>query len=261
TAGDFSRAYAAAIADQNVRDFRRQLRRKRLLVIDDVHRLGESTHNALELRHTLDAIGERGGLVLLTTNTSLADCSEFGRPLLSRFAGGLTLPIAPPGAAARRELLRQAADAAGCKLDEDALSTLAKGLPAEAPKVLRAAAELRRRSGIRVDGAAAERFVESEQSTSSPPLREILRVVARYHQVPLRVLTSASRKQGVVAARAVAIFLARQLTPLSYAEIGQMLGGRDHTTIMHNYRRIDRELPKDRALQSAVDDLRRLLAP
>ncbi|MEN1680290.1 MAG: helix-turn-helix domain-containing protein [Planctomycetota bacterium] len=102
--------------------------------------------------------------------------------------------------------------------------------------------------------------MQDNQAEHSPPLKDILRVTARYHQVPLRVLTSASRKQAVVTARAIAIYLARELTPLSYAQIGQALGGRDHTTIMHNYRRIAREMPRDLALKSAIEELHRLLA-
>lgn len=260
TAADFSRALAGAIADGAVRDFRRRLRRKRLVVIDDAHRLGATKNKAAELRHTIDGVSEAGGLMLLTLSGPAADAPGFDRPLLSRLAGGLAIEIAPPGLHARRELLRQAADAAGCKLDDRALETLAEQLPPEPPRMLRAAVELRRRQGVRIDAQAARQLLEDDRPDNSPPLRDILRVVARYHQVPLNVLTSASRKQGVVAARAVAIYLARELTPMSYADIGRLLGGRDHTTIMHNYRRIDRELTKDRALQSAVQDLRRLLS-
>lgn len=261
TAGDFGREYTEAISAGRVRDFRRGLRRTPLVVIDDAHRLGDNPHRAAELQNTIDAVGEAGGRVLLTLNGAPADAAEFSRPLLSRLAGGLVLRIDPLGLDARRELLRHATAAAGCALAEQALETLAQQLPPEPPRVLRAAVELRRRQGVRVDAAGADKLLRDDKPTSTPPLRDILRVVARYHHVPMAVLTSASRKQGVVAARAVAIYLARELTPMSYAQIGHMLGGRDHTTVLHNYRRIARELPKDRALRSAVDDLRRLLTP
>lgn len=293
TAADFGHQLSAAIhrqgnsrasddddrADEQhyeVRDWRRTLRRRQVLAIDDIHRLGpapahgaphrpalnqQSMHRQTELRNTLDAITQRGGLLLLTATGPLAETTCFDRPLLSRLTSGLTLEIAPPGRAARRELLDQAAAALGCQLDGDALETLAERLPPEPPRVLRAAVELRRRAGTRIDVRAAERLLEDDKPKNSPPVADILRVVARYHKLPLKVLTSASRRQSVVAARAVAIYLARELTPLSYAEIGAALGGRDHTTIMHNYRRIDRGLAKDRALRSAVEELRRLLSP
>ena len=84
-------------------------------------------------------------------------------------------------------------------------------------------------------------------------------MAARYYSMPLRQLRSSSRKAPVVLARAVTIYLARQLTPLSYDEIGRYLGGRDHTTVMHNYNRINKRMPTDRALRSAIDDLLRRL--
>ena len=266
TASDFARQFAAAIDRDEVREFRRHLRRQRLLVIDDAHRLGETSSRRAELRRTelkqtIDAVHASGGMLLLTIQGSLANHAAFDRALVSRLASGLVIEIAPPGREARRELLRQAAAALGCRFDDLALETLAERLPAEPPRLLRAAIELRRRSGTRIDVQSAERLLATDQPQHSPPLASILRVVARYHKIPLKVLTSASRRKGVVAARAVAIYLARELTPLSYADIGQMLGGRDHTTIMHSYRRIRDELPRDPALESSVAELRRLLAP
>ncbi|MEM6329724.1 MAG: DnaA/Hda family protein [Planctomycetota bacterium] len=261
TAADFGRDYAAAIDDQRVREFRRAVRGKGLLVIDDVHRLGEAAYRQAELRHTVDAVAQRGGLLLLTAPGPLAECSPLDRPLLSRLSSGLTIEIAPLGIDARRALLADAAGALGCQINADALDHLAEKLPAEAPRVLRAATELRRRAGRRIDVRAAERLIASDKPAESPPLMDILRVVARYHRVPLRVLTGASRKQSVVAARAMAVYLARRLTPLSYADIGRVLSGRDHTTVLHNYRRVAERLPKDRALQSAAEELTRLLSP
>ncbi len=261
TAPDFGREFAAAIDRGEVREFRRLLRRHQLLVIDDVHKLGDSPHRQMELRHTLDSCTKKGGLVVITSLGPLAETTDFDRPLLSRLAAGLTLEIAPPGVSARREILRSAAEVAGCQISEDALSSLAEQLPPDPPKVLRAAIELRRRVGTRIDVQAANRLLDQDKPTNSPPLGDILRIVARYHKVPLKVLTSASRRASVVTARSMAIYLARELTPLSYAQIGLSLGGRDHTTIMHNYRRVVRQLPKDRALRSAIDELRRLIAP
>jgi len=266
TASDFARRFADAIDRGEVREFRRRLRRQRLLVIDDVHRLGEtSTRRAAlrrtELQQTIDAVQARGGLLLLTLQGALADHNAFDRPLVSRLAAGLVIEIVPPGCEARRELLRQAAQVVGCRLDDQALETLAQQLPNEPPRLLRAAIELRRRAGARIDVQSAQRLLEADQPRQSPPLGDILRIVARYHKIPLKVLTSASRRKGVVAARAVAIYLARELTPMSYADIGQLLGGRDHTTIMHSHRRLRDQLPGDRALASSVEELRRLLAP
>ena len=74
-----------------------------------------------------------------------------------------------------------------------------------------------------------------------PQLREIIAAVARHFGLPQKQLKSQSRRQSIVTARAVAIYLARELAGTSYEQIGRALGGRDHTTIIHNYRKIERE--------------------
>ena len=84
-------------------------------------------------------------------------------------------------------------------------------------------------------------------------------VVAKYYGVPQKVLKGGSRRQSAVFARAVAVHLARELGGMSYERIGHALGGRDHTTMMHNYRKIRGELPHDLPTRQAVEDLRRIL--
>jgi chromosomal replication initiator protein len=84
--------------------------------------------------------------------------------------------------------------------------------------------------------------------------------VARYYRVPQTRLKSDSRRQSIVSARAMIVYLARELAGCSYEQIGQSLGGRDHTTIIHNYRKIDRQRSCYPAIQEAIEELRRALS-
>ena len=81
---------------------------------------------------------------------------------------------------------------------------------------------------------------------AGPPSATSSQAVAKYYRVPQKVLKSSSRRQSTVTARAMAVYLARELAGLSYEQIGHALGGRDHTTIMHNYRKIDARPPARR---------------
>jgi chromosomal replication initiator protein len=108
------------------------------------------------------------------------------------------------------------------------------------------------------DTRAAEQTLHSV-ATAKPSLHEIIAVVCRYFGLPQKQLKSSSRKQSAVTARATAVYLARELTLASYDQIGHALGGRDHTTIMHNYKKVQRDRQTDFATQKAVDELRRIL--
>ncbi|HEX2473484.1 MAG TPA: helix-turn-helix domain-containing protein, partial [Lacipirellulaceae bacterium] len=92
-----------------------------------------------------------------------------------------------------------------------------------------------------------------------PTLPEIIALVARHYSVQQKLLKSNSRKQRLVRARATVIYLARELSDASYEQIGRALGGRDHTTIMHNFRKVQRERQHDFAMQETLEDLRRIL--
>ena len=104
----------------------------------------------------------------------------------------------------------------------------------------------------------AERLLSARASLQAA-LREIVSVVCKHYGVPRKLLKSSSRRQSAVLARATVVYLARELTEASYEQIGTALGGRDHTTIMHNYRKIQRDLQRDLALHESIEDLRRIV--
>lgn len=259
TASDFRRDLASAIDQEEVALLRQHWRSARLLVIDDLHRFAPLERLCEELRQTIDAVQAGGGIVVVASSTTMA-ATDLPRSLISRLTAGITLEIAPAGHAVREELLMLSGREFDCRITPEAASLIAQALPGEARHLAGIAAELRRHYGRNVARTQAEHYLKQNNRLPTPPAREIIRLVSAQYRVPQKVLQSASRKQTAVQARSVAIYLIRELTPLSYEQIGRTLGGRDHTTVMHNYRRIKRLLPKDRALQSVLADLRQSLA-
>ncbi|QDT67104.1 Chromosomal replication initiator protein DnaA [Planctomycetes bacterium MalM25] len=245
---------AAAIADR--------LAGLRMLVIEDLEGLAPSVLSVALLKGLLDQYEESGARLLVTAGKPLGETAGLDTQTVSRLAAGITLEVAAPADEARRELLVASLEATGSRIDPPAADDLAAWLPADARLVLSVAEQLKQRFGTRalIDRRCVKAFVaDATHDEASLPLSDIAGVVARYYSMPLRQLRSSSRKAPIVLARAVTIYLARQLTPLSYDEIGRYLGGRDHTTVMHNYNRINKRMPSDRALRSAIGDLLRKL--
>lgn len=245
---------AAAIADR--------LAGLRMLVIEDLEGLSPSASSVALLKGVLDRFEETGARLLVTAGKPLGETSGLDTQTVSRLAAGITLEVAAPADGARRELLVASLEARGSRIDPTAAEDLAGWLPADARRVISVAEQLANRFGTRalIDRRCVKAFIaDASHDEASMPLADIAAVVARYYSMPLRQLRSSSRKAPIVLARAVTIYLARQLTPLSYDEIGRYLGGRDHTTVMHNYNRINKRIPTDRALRSAIDDLLRKL--
>lgn len=259
TASDFRRAFLAAINDDSVGDFRRRTRGRQLLAIDDLHQLPDDKYLLQELRYTLDDYAETGGTVLVTANESVSALNNISADIRSRLAGGLVLQLALPGAAARRQILRQAAAALGRPLSAEVADRLANGIDGAAHELFAAVFELRAHSPSSAgDAKQAERLLAA-RAARRPSLRKIVAVAAKYYRQPQAVLKSDSRRQSAVLPRAAIIYLARELTDCTYEQIGRALGGRDHTTIMHSYKKIDHDRQHDLGIQQALNELRRIL--
>jgi chromosomal replication initiator protein len=260
TAQDFRRQFTQAMDTGTVVDFRRRFRSRQLLALDDLHRLPDDNYLLQELRYMLDAFEDSSATILVTSSRPVSTLSNMSPDLRGRLASGLMLQLAPPSTAARLRIARHVSTALDRPLSDDAISRLATGLRGTASQLVGALFELcADLPAGRVAGASHANRLLAARAARQPALREILAVVAKYYRLPQKHLKSNSRKQSAVLARATVVFLARDLTATSYERIGQALGGRDHTTIMHNYQKIERELERDAATQEAVDDLRRIL--
>ncbi len=250
TAIDFGRQLHAAREGGELQLFRQRLANLSLLIVEDLQRLPQRAFVQRELRDTLEALVDTERVVLLTAQQPPIAMGKLETGLRDRLACGLTVQLRPPGMEARRTLLQLAATSRSVPLPPDQLENLVKKTEGPAPCLLRALAEL-------------ELTNETEQATAParPPLqlKQIIAVVARYYSLTQAALRSPARRKSLVHARGVAIHLARKLTHLSYAQIGQGLGRRDHTTIMHAQRSIEQLLASDASTQQDVDQLYHLL--
>ncbi|MEX0613187.1 MAG: DnaA/Hda family protein [Pirellulales bacterium] len=260
TATDFRREYAAAIRDDAILAFRRRVRARQLLAIDDLHHLPADEHLLQELRCTIDAYEEAGGTIVVTSARPASMLANMSPDLRSRLASGLMLQLTAPGTAARVRIIRHASTAMGKPLSDDAAHRLAAGITGTAPDLIGALFELCSAppdNGIS-DASRAGQLLAA-RTARRPALRQIITIVARHTGIPQKQLKSGSRKQSIVLARAIVVYLARELAAASYHEIGRALGGRDHTTIMHNYRKIERDRLDNSLIQESLDELRRFL--
>jgi chromosomal replication initiator protein len=266
TAADFGRELQAASAEERLPQWQARIRNLRVLVIEDVHRLRPRGTIQQDLRHTIDAILESGGLIVITAQREPIALPQLDPSLRDRFTAGLTVRLQRPGRAAREAILRSAASTRGVLIEDALLAHLSRreaATPAELVGRLQNSSgplSLRERAGVRAEADTSAAHEQPTTERAQPDqLKHIIAVTARYFAVTQAALTGPSRRTSLVKARNIIVHLARQLTDLSYAEIGRQLGGRDHTTIMHADRRLAEQREHDPAIQQALDELDRLV--
>jgi len=250
TASDFYRQLLDAVKRHSPSDFRKYIRKYELLAIDDLQQLPADEYVSRELRYTLDAYEENGGRIVVASRRPANALSNIPPDVCNRLAAGLLLQLALPSGSARVRIIRRVAESLGHTMSDETASKLAGSTRSTANDLFSAVFE-----------HCASESNDSPQVPRErcPELREIITVVARYCGVPQKELKSPSRRQSIVAARAIAIYLARELSGASYQQIGHALGGRDHTTIIHNYRKIERDRTGDPLLQESIEELSRVL--
>lgn len=262
TGAEFARAHADALSADRLDAWRASLAALDLLVLEDLGQMVSKRGAQQELLLLLDDLADRQALVVVTCRSLPARLVGLLPALRSRLTGGTAVPVALPEAATRRALLEKVATLRRLALDRKTIHALADGLSTSVPSLVSALLELELKSrldGSTVDRTRARQLAAARAAAKMPPLGEIAKRTAKYFGLTLADLKSPARRQPLVAGRGVAMYLARKLTNKSFDEIGAYFGGRDHTTVLHNYRRIEKLLPRDRATRQAIAELRRML--
>jgi chromosomal replication initiator protein len=269
----FAAMYAEAAAEPGDGDgwsaLRGRLRAVDLLVLEDLEGLLRAPAARDELAHTLDALDDAGSAVAVSARTAPGTWPrrEWPGRLISRLQGGLTARIDPPGPASRRRFVLNRAGAHGLTLQAEAVERLAAA--ADGYRTLDgwlARLALEARIGSRTPGAGADRKVRPlDAQTVATVLAEeallaghaasidsIARSVAARFGVRLGLVRGPSRRASVVAARHLAMYLARARTGSSFATIGAYFGGRDPATVRHACRAAAERLDADPALAAVA---------
>jgi chromosomal replication initiator protein len=265
TVVDFARELAEAIESQGIEEFRAKYRRADFVVFEDLGELGQKRSEKLsaqeELIFTLDALVRRESRVIVTCSKSPAELNEILPALQSRLIAGLTVPIVPPEAESRFEILERAARERQLHLPKLAAQALAEGFHGTVPELLGVLTQLEvpaRRDGKTIDLRTVRHFLEGKKREGSPEISQIAATVAKHFGIKLSELRSPSRQRAVVNARSVAIHVARKITHASLDQIGRYFGGRDHTTMMHSCRKIEELLHDDPAFRKEIEQLEKI---
>ncbi len=258
----FAQQFAEAVEKQDVSRWHAPLRQADLFVLEDLVQLAAKTPAQVELLYTLDELTDRGALAVVTSRLSPHELTHFLPELQSRLSAGLCVPLVLPEAEARRQILANLCETRQVVLSESSLRQLARSLALSAPELAGVLVNLEhvaRTAGQALDDSLVQTYLSQRSAAKQPPLRTIALHTARHFSLSLSELRSSSRKRGVVVARDVAMYLARQLTSKSLKQIGDYFGGRDHTTVLHGCRKTDSLLRTDPATHEAVLNLRQRL--
>ncbi|MCC6507652.1 MAG: AAA family ATPase [Pirellulaceae bacterium] len=259
TGQTYSDDYLEALEADDVEHFRRRHRRCRLLVIDNLDTLATKPASQDELAANLDAMQDNDRPVVLTASRLPAAIRGIKPHLASRLTAGYTLELALPNAATRAKIVAVLSATIDPLLPiDDLVALLAKlNQPFTAQhlqSIVMLASQQRRLYGS-LDLGQLRAHALSAFNRQPLDINTIAKAVAKRFRMKLPELRSATRLARVVRARGLVILLSRKLTSASLQSIGEYFGGRDHSTILHAFRKLEESLPGDPELSQALLEL------
>jgi chromosomal replication initiator protein len=250
-----------AVSDNRTADFRRQYRDIDVLLVDDIQFLEGKIQTQEEFFHTFNTLHTAQKQIVLTSDRPPKALEALEPRLRSRFEWGLMTDIQPPDLETRIAILRKKAAAERLTAGPDVLEFIASKIQTNIRELegalirVTAFASLNRQE---VDLALAEvvlRDLIPEGAETQISSTAIMTHVADYFGITVEELCGQSRTHVLVTARQIAMYLCRELTDLSLPKIGQLFGGRDHTTVMHADRKIRQLLRERRSVFNQITEL------
>jgi chromosomal replication initiator protein len=258
----FTVEFVDAIQNDRINEFQSLYRSIDLLIIDDVQFFAGKEKTQDIFFHTFNALRELGKQIILTCDRAPKELKDIDDRLLNRLQWGLTADIGTPDLETRIAILRHKALGDGVDLTNDIIEFIATNVTTNIRELegclisLLATASLEGKEPT-IDLAREVLRKVAKRSTPMLTIETIQRTVAKKFNVEEELLRAKTRKQEVVQARQVAMFLAKELTNHSLKSIGLHFGGRDHSTVIHAVQAILEDSRHDQGLSAKLEDLRR----
>ncbi len=260
TSEQFTNEFIDMIRADGRKKFQDRYRVTDILLIDDIQFLAGREQTQNEFFHTFNHLYQTNRQIVIASDRSPKEISELGDRLRSRFESGLITDVQPPDLETRIAILRNKSERMQLNVPSDVLEAIARrisdnirALEGALTKVV-AYTKLERTP---ISSTLAEEILEEMGTATSHFITSdiIVRETAKYYNITLDELLGPSRRRPLVNARQIAMYIHRELTDLSLPRIGDIFGGRDHTTVLHACRKVSDLMAEKRKIFHEVNEL------
>ncbi|KAB2925133.1 MAG: chromosomal replication initiator protein DnaA [Bacteroidetes bacterium] len=258
----FTIEFIDAIRGDRTNEFSNFYRSMDILIVDDIQFFSGKEKTQDSFFHTFNSLHQLGKQIILSSDRPPKELQGLDDRLISRFQWGLTADIQPPDLETRTAILRKKCEDESVNIPDQVLDFVAANVTSNVRELEGCYTSLLFKAsleGKEVDIDLAREVLRSIVNDVKSPLsvEEIQRIVSEFYDLPSDLLRAKTRKQEVVIARQVAMYLAKELTNCSLKTIGLNFGGRDHSTVIHAYQTVEEQLKIDPKFRTSMEQVRR----
>jgi len=256
----FTNELINAIRHRSAESFRQKYRSIDVLLIDDIHFIAGKESTQEEFFHTFNALHNHHKQIIICSDRPPREIAHLEERLVSRFTWGLVTDIQPPDYETRVAILRKKLELESVVVPDDVVTFIAseiktniRELEGALIRVVAYALLEEKPVTLQVAKNVLKDMVRETVKTISVDM--VQKEVAAYFNIPVADLKTKKRHKNIILPRQIAMYLARTMTTHSLPEIGGSFGGKDHTTILHAFKKMDAQLNTDRDLKKIIDHL------
>lgn len=261
----FTNEFINSIRDNKTEEFRNKYRNVDILLIDDIQFLAGKESTQEEFFHTFNALHEDNKQIVISSDRTPKEIPTLEDRLRSRFEWGLITDITPPDLETRIAILRKKCEQEKVEIPNEAMIYIANNIQTNIRELegalTRVAAYSKLSNQPLTPDMVSEALKDIVTQTKSKKVTvsDIQEVVATHYGVQTEEFLSKKRTKSIAFPRHVAMYLARELTDNSLPKIGEVFGGRDHTTVIHAHEKISKLLNEDELFKDELEEIEKKL--
>jgi chromosomal replication initiator protein len=262
TSEKFTNDYIHAVGTRTMEKFKQFYRSPNLLLIDDVQFMAAKDGTQQEFFHTFNELHQADKQIVMTSDRPPKSIPALEQRLISRFEWGMIADVAQPDYETRIAILKSKCGEKGLSLEEKAIELIAnivqnniRELEGALNKII--AYQQFHQTLLSLDlikNLLAAHASQTTKKTATP--KQLITIVSEFYELKIDELLGPSREKKLAFPRQIIMYLMRKELESSYPSIGQELGGRDHTTAMHAFEKISKELQNNERLKQEIEQIK-----
>jgi len=248
-------------------EFREKYRNIDVLLIDDIQFIIGKESTQEEFFHTFNTLHESKKQIIISSDKPPKDILTLEERLRSRFEWGLTVDIQQPDYETRMAILKKKEELDGLQIDNDVMKYIATNVKSNIRELEGALTKIVALSRLKKKEVNVSLAEEALKDLISPDNNKVITpeliidVIAEHFHITSAELYSTNKSRNIAHPRQIAMYLCRKLTEKSLSEIGELMGRRDHTTILHGINKVEKTISTDSAMLNTVEVIIKKLNP
>ncbi len=256
----FAIDYINSIQNKNPNSFKEKYRKYDVIIMDDIQFISGKDKTQEELFHLFNTLYESNKQIIFSSDKHPNFIQGLEDRLQSRFASGMTVQIIEPDYESRVAIIKAKFESTNCVVTDDVISYLAESLEGNIRELegslntVICQSQLKNKS---LTLAEVKTLIKNNiKPKKTVAIKDIVRIIATHYGISEEIIYEKTRRKEIVRARQVAMYILREDFNISYPLIGQKLGGRDHTTVIHSHLKIRSDLKTDPSLLQEIEKIR-----